>query len=57
MNWANNQEIWRANNTEYATVAQLPVPTHDRYNFTLTARSATAFTLTATATGDQLKDK
>lgn len=57
MNWANNQEIWRANNTEYATVAQLPAPTHDRYNFTLTARSATAFTLTATATGDQLKDK
>ena len=59
MNWANNQEIWRANNTEYATTGELPVPTHDRYNFSLTNRSAIAYTLTATAnsTGDQDDDK
>ena len=57
MNWANNQEIWRANHTEYATTTELEEPTHDKYNFTLTARSSTEFTLTATATGDQLNDK
>jgi type IV pilus assembly protein PilE len=59
MNWANNQEIWRANNPEYATKAQLPVPTHDRYTFDMPAPSATTFTLTATAntTGDQDDDK
>lgn len=59
MNWANNQEIWRANNTEYATLAQLPAPSSDRYNFDLaTTPNATTFTLRATAsTTDQLKDK
>jgi type IV pilus assembly protein PilE len=59
MNWANNQEIWRANNTEYALVGELPVPTHDRYDFTLADQSATAYTLIATAntTGDQDDDK
>ena len=58
MNWANNQEIWRANNTEYATLAQLPAPASDKFNFTLPTRTATTFILTATAsTADQLKDK
>jgi type IV pilus assembly protein PilE len=58
MNWANNQEIWRANDTDFATEAELPVPTADKYTFTLTTRTATAYTLTATAsTADQLKDK
>ena len=57
LNWANNQEIWRANDSDYATVAELPAPTHDKYDFTLTARSATAYTLTATpSTADQLLD-
>ena len=58
LNWANNQEIWRANDTDYATILELPVPTHDKYNFTLPVQTATTFTLRATAsTTDQLKDK
>lgn len=56
MNWAINQEIWRSNNPQYATTAQLPAPTHDNYAFTLPVRSATAFTLKAVASGDQAKD-
>ena len=55
MNWANNQEIWRANHTEYADDTQL-VPGHERYTFSLSNNSATTFTLTATAKDDQLKD-
>jgi len=57
MNWANNQEIWRASNTSYADSVALPVPTHDRYTFTVSATSGTTFLLTATPTGDQAKDK
>lgn len=57
MNWSVNQEIWRSNNPEYATVVQLPVPTHVDYVFTMPARTATAFTLQAAAQGDQVKDK
>lgn len=56
MNWSVNQEIWRSNNTEYATTTQLPVPTHSYYTFTLPVRSATAFTLKAVASGDQAND-
>ena len=56
MNWANNQEIWRANDTNYATIGELPVPTHERYDFTLADQTATTYTLIATATDDQLKD-
>jgi len=57
LNWANNQEIWRANDTDYATTGELAVPTHDKYTFTLPARNATTYTLRATAsTADQLKD-
>jgi type IV pilus assembly protein PilE len=47
LNWANNQEIWRANDSDYATTGELAAP----------ARSATAYTLTATATGDQANDE
>ena len=58
LNWANNQEIWRANDSDYATTAEIPVPTHTKYDFTLPVRTATTYTLTATAsTTDQLKDK
>jgi len=58
MNWANNQEIWRANNTEYATLAQLPAPSGTNYTFSLPTRTATTFMLRATAsTASQLKDK
>lgn len=56
MNWSVNQEIWRANNPQYATLAQLPAPSHDYYTFTLPARSATVYTLQAAASGDQAND-
>jgi type IV pilus assembly protein PilE len=57
MNWANNQEIWRANDTEYAFEGDLPYPTHDRYTFAMPDDpTATTYTLVATAFGDQLKD-
>jgi len=58
LNWANNQEIWRANDSEYATTGELALPTHDKYTFTLPTRTATTYILTATpSTTDQLKDK
>ncbi len=57
MNWSVNQEIWRSNNVEYATLAQLPAPTHNDYVFTLPVRTGTAFTLQAAARNDQVNDK
>ena len=57
LNWSINQEIWRSNNAQYATDAQLPPPTHDDYIFTLPPPSATAYTLQAAARNDQLNDK
>lgn len=60
MNWSINQEIWRSNNPTYATAAQLAVPTHDHYTFSLpVAPTATAYTLQAAAKAgdDQVKDK
>ena len=58
LNWANNQEIWRANDTDYATAGELAVPTHAKYTFTISDRTATTYTLTATAPAgtDQAKD-
>ena len=64
MNWANLQEIWRANNTLYADDVAAPngieLPTHDKYTFSLGAPNpptATAYVLVATATGTQALDK
>jgi type IV pilus assembly protein PilE len=57
MNWSINQEIWRSNNPEYATTAELPVPTHDHFLFTLPDRTATTFNLQADAQDDQVNDK
>lgn len=59
MNWSVNQEIWRANNPQYATTAQLPAPTADNYDLTIANRSGTTYTLTATAKSgnDQNNDK
>ncbi len=57
LNWANNQEIWRASNTTYADENDIAVPSHDYYDFTVTGESATAFTLTADPTGNQANDK
>ncbi len=59
MNWANMQEIWRSTNPSYsADTADVPHPTHDRYNFTIANVSATTYTLRACAsTAEQRKDK
>lgn len=57
MNWANNQEIWRANHTTYAGTGDIAAPTHDDYTFTISNVTATSYTLTATATGNQANDK
>lgn len=58
LNWANNQEIWRANDSDYATTAELAAPNHAKYTFTATNLSATTYTLVATAsTADQQQDK
>ena len=64
LNWANNQEIWRANNTSYAddlaSPNGIPLPFHANYTFSLGAPNpptASAYILTATATGDQAKDE
>ena len=57
MNWANNQEIWRANDLDYASDTEIVPPSHAKYTLSLSNGSATTYTLTATALGDQLKDK
>lgn len=68
LNWSNNQEVWRANNTSYAPakdegsdppVEGLAVPTHPDGDFTFTVTNVTASTyqLTATPTGYQANDK
>jgi len=57
MNWANLQEIWRANNPTYADEDDIAVPTHDYYTFSVSGTSASAYLLTAVATGDQVNDK
>ena len=49
MNWANNQEIWRANNASYAGTGNLPAPIHDKYTFTIANVAANTYTVTATA--------
>jgi type IV pilus assembly protein PilE len=56
MNWSINQEIFRSNNPGYATTGELPPPTNEHYIFDLPVRSATQFTLRATAQGDQVND-
>jgi len=58
LNWANNQELWRANNTSYADESTaLGVPTHDKYTFTITNESGSTYTLTADPINDQANDK
>jgi type IV pilus assembly protein PilE len=49
VNWANNQEIWRANTPTYAAATDLAVPVYDWYVFSVSNVSANNFTLTATA--------
>ena len=59
LNWANNQEIFRASNATYAGVGNLPAPTDPKGNFTFAVSdvTATTYTLTATAAGRQANDK
>ena len=70
MQWANNQEIWRANHTTYAGTSGLTKPSHDNFNFFIRSSgatcaddyatpSATAYTLLACATsaGGQDEDQ
>lgn len=58
LNWANNQELWRATHATYAdNTTALGVPTHDKYTFTVSGTTAQNYVLTATATGTQAKDK
>jgi type IV pilus assembly protein PilE len=58
LNWANNQEIWRAAHTTYADGATtLGVPTHERYTFTVSGVTGTTYQLTATAKDNQVGDK
>jgi type IV pilus assembly protein PilE len=56
LTWANNQEIWRAGDTDYATDTEIVPPTHDRYNFALAARGTNNYTLRATTKGPQVGD-
>lgn len=57
LNWANLQEIWRANNATYDDGTNISVPTHDDYTFTVTGTSSSTFTLTADPDTEQSKDK
>jgi len=58
LNWSINQEIWRSNNPTYANAAGIPLPTHDKFTFSLGgAPTATAYLLQARADGDQANDK
>jgi len=67
LNYANNQEIWRANDTNYATAVELAVPTHDKYTFyrrvtggtctTDNTDSAIQYSLVACPSGNQAEDE
>ena len=72
LNWANNQEIWRANDTDYAASGDITPPNHDRYNFFVRATAsdppvvgdcgnanptATEYVLIACPQGDQANDE
>lgn len=57
LNWANLQEIWRANNPTYDDGTNISIPTHDDYTFTVTGTSSFAYVLTADPQNDQAYDK
>jgi type IV pilus assembly protein PilE len=65
LNWANNQEIWRANDSDYAIndATELLAPTHTKYDFDIaftcpdaTTDQATCYILTADPQNDQAND-
>ena len=59
LDWANRQEICRANQPTYnhANCTNVGAPTVDDYTIAIGGVSASAYTITATASGDQTKDK
>ena len=57
LNWANNEEIWRAAHTTYADETGIAVPTHDKYTFWVDYESEPAFWLTADPQNDQANDE
>ena len=59
LNWANNQDIWRATNTQYGNNTQVPKPSHPRYTFADATVTANSYSLSATANdvGGQNQDK
>ena len=60
LNWAVNQEIWRANHPEYASEGELPVADLDHYTLSTDGDpTATAYSLQAIAIDgdDQQNDK
>lgn len=72
MNYANLEEIWRANNNSYTDETNITLPTHDLYTFYIRAAAssppaagdcantdptATTYVVVACASGDQVNDK
>lgn len=64
LNWANNQEIWRANDLNYADQDDLIPPSHTKYDFSVSftcpdasTNQASCYILTADPKGDQVNDK
>jgi len=62
LNWAINQEIFRSNNVQYDDGTNIPEPCSSEgsdcdYGFVVSGTSATTYTLTANALGDQANDK
>ncbi|HSI22779.1 MAG TPA: type IV pilin protein [Methylophilaceae bacterium] len=52
------EEKWRANNSQYAiTATSIGSPTSDYYTITIGSVGASTYTINATATGNQAKDK
>ena len=55
LDWANRQEIWRADHISYS--ADINPDNTENYTYTITNLTPTSFTLTATAVGGQVNDK
>ncbi|WP_158967084.1 type IV pilin protein [Paraglaciecola sp. L3A3] len=51
------QEVYRTKNPSYASTSKLILPKNDYYTFAVSDESATTYTLTAKAKGNQLNDK
>lgn len=56
MRLAQAQEKWRTANTTYGNGSQVPPATLSYYSVVISGNTATAYTLTATPSGDQAND-